>query len=246
MNNEKLTFEEVLKGLYQYQWVSMYLIILLVIYIGNYLALWFFLPLIATHPYIYDFFDYILIILATFGVFLITIISMIRSKRGDKHDIFLTNSNIGGIIENISDMDLFEKEEERLILEKNFKSLFISEKIHDYKYSMIMMGSIIEFLLIRYCNNNNIDLEPYTNPMGNVTPANKKHLCNYIQSAIKYDILGQKNSWYLIQNNLRNFRNYVHISKEIKEEPIDYDWYLATKGVFDRIIRNFKPTTEKI
>lgn len=184
---------------------------------------------------------YMMLIILSLVVGLIP--SIIYNRR-DKNAVFFTNSVIEEIIENISDMNLFQNENEKSILKKNFKSLYIFQKINDYKYSIIVMGSIIEFLLIRYCHKNKIEPEPYSTPNGNIIPANKNRLCNYIQSAIKHDIFKQKNSWYVIQNNLRNFRNYVHISKEIKEESIDYDWFIATKGVFDRIIRNFHPKKE--
>ena len=142
-------------------------------------------------------------------------------------------------------MNLFENDNEKAIMEDNFKSLYLFEKIQDYKYCMVVMGSIIEFLLARYCNKNNIKPEPYTSPNGNIIPGNKKRFCNYIQAAIKNDIFGQRNAWYLVQNNLRNFRNYVHISKEIREEEIDRRWFDSTKGVFFRIIEKFEPKTEK-
>ncbi|MFX1310056.1 MAG: hypothetical protein ACFE8C_10200 [Promethearchaeota archaeon] len=247
MINKKLSFKELFKELHQVEWISFYFFLSIIVNFSAWLMVLFFIviPGIIT-PGSLDLNDLFIYILLTIIMSFICLFPTIRSNKKDNHIVFLTNSIIEAIIENVSDMDLIKDENEKTILEKNFKSLFVSEKIHDYKYSMIMMGSIIEFLLVRYCNNNIIDLEPYINPNGNITPANKKHFCNYIQSAIKYDILGQKNSWYLIQNNLRNFRNYVHISKEVKEEPIDYDWYLATKSVFDRIIRNFKPTTEKV
>lgn len=184
--------------------------------------------------------EFVTFLIITFGFSLVSIIVLIISNKQSNRAVFRKVSIIEAIIVNLTNMNLFENDIEKTILENNLKSLYIFQKIHDYKYCMVVMGSIIEFLLIRYCNKNSISPEPYTPSNGNVIPATKKQFCNYIQSAIKYNILGQKNSWYLIQNNLRNFRNYVHISKEIQEEEIDYDWYISTKGVFDRIIRNFK------
>ncbi len=238
MNNKKSSFKELLKGLYQYEWTSLSLRIFIIVYISHSLMIFLFilLPNINNIHFngLYVFFS------STFILYFIPILVKRVSNKNTDRAIYFTSSIIETIMENISNMDLFENENENTILENNLKSLYIFQKIHDYKYCMIIMGSIIEFLLVRYCNKNNIIPEPYTSSDGNVIPASKKRFCNYIQSAIKNDILGQKNSWYLIQNNLRNFRNYVHISKEIQEEEIDYDWFISTKSVYDRIIRNFK------
>ena len=245
MNEKKPSFKELLRDLYQAEWV-LYIFIL-------YFFTCFFIMLINFFfiflPYIFipdynnpnDIFMYMMLTIFSLAIGLIP---SIQYNRRDKRAVFFTNSVIEEIIENVSDMNLFQNENEKTILKKNFKSLYIFQKINEYKYSIIVMGSIIEFLLIRYCHKNKFEPEPYSTSNGDTIPASRKRFCNYIQSAIKNDILGQKNSWYIIQNNLRNFRNYVHISKEIKEETIDQDWFIATKGVFDRIIRNFKPRSK--
>lgn len=49
---------------------------------------------------------------------------------------------------------------------------------------MIAMGSILEFLLKKYCKLNNISPEFYTDPLGNTVPASRKSFVNYVQSAI--------------------------------------------------------------
>lgn len=162
------------------------------------------------------------------------------STKSTNRKIYFITSIVEAIMENIFNINLLENEKEEKVLEENLKSLYIFEDILDYKYCMVAMGSIIEFLLIQYCNKYKIAPEPFTSPNVNVVPARKKLFCNYIQSAIKNYILGQKSSWYLIQNNLRNFRNYILLSKEIREEELDHDWYISTKGVYDRVIRNFK------
>lgn len=242
MNDRKLSFKELLKRLYQYDQSSITLRGSILIYFTVFLMIFFFFLLPKADIFGMD--DLFMYLFFLSGIYLVFLSPLIISIKRNNRVVFLTNSIIEAIIQNVSDMDLFQNEKEKIILENNLKSLYIFQKIHDYKYSIIVMGSIIEFLLVRYCNKNNLDPEPYTSPNGNVIPANKKRFCNYIQSAIKYDILGQKNSWYLIQNNMRNFRNYVHIPKEFKEEAIDYEWFIATKGVFDRIIRNFKPSNK--
>ena len=145
------------------------------------------------------------------------------------------------IITDIKKLNIFNNDEEKKIFKRNMNSLQFFESIGDYKYCMVAMGSIIEFLTEKYCKLNGINPEPYTNPIsGDVVPAKNKKFANYVQSAIKNNILGQKNSWFIIQNNLRNFRNYVHIKKEINEEKIDINWFNIIKPAFDKIINSFR------
>ena len=54
------------------------------------------------------------------------------------------------------------------------------------------------------------------------------------------DIFNQKKRWEIVQNHLRDFRNYVHINKEVKEELIDKSWYATMKPVFESLYENFK------
>ena len=145
------------------------------------------------------------------------------------------------IIKDIEKNNIFNNDEEKEIFKRNMNSLQFFESVGDYKYCMVAMGSIIEFLIEKYCKLNAINPEPYTNPFsGDVMPAKNKKFANYVQSAIVKNILGQKNSWFIIQNNLRNFRNYVHIKKEINEENIDVNWFKIIKPAFDKIINSFR------
>ncbi len=47
---------------------------------------------------------------------------------------------------------LFKNDKEKLVFESNLKSLILFEFVREYKYSIIAMGSILEFLLMRYCS----------------------------------------------------------------------------------------------
>lgn len=160
--------------------------------------------------------------------------------------IYLYDELYGEIVEienyinEIGKIKILNNEKEKEILKNNLISLRIFEHLTDYKYTLIAMGSILEFLLIRYCNLYNINPESYTDSLGNQTLANKKKLVNYLQSAIKKNLFNRRGSWYIIQNNLRNFRNYVHIIKEIKDEQIDKEWYKTIKPHFERILGDFK------
>jgi len=143
------------------------------------------------------------------------------------------------VIADIEKHDIFNNDEEKEIFKINMNSLEFFEFIREYKYCMVAMGSIIEFLVKRYCKLNGIKPEPYTDPFGKIVPANKKDFVNYTQSAIINNILGQRNSWFIVQNNLRNFRNYVHIEKEINEEKIDAKWYEIIRPAYEKILISF-------
>jgi len=171
-------------------------------------------------------------------------LSMFKDMKRKIRNYFLWQ--LYGVIEEIEDYvnELIKlnliTDDEKEVLRSNLTSLRIFENLPDYKYTMITMGSLLEFLLIRYCKNNKIEPEPYDDPFGNNVPANKKIFINYIQSAIKINLFKRKNSWHIIQHNLRNFRNYVHINKELKDEKIDKEWYKTIKPHFERILNDFK------
>lgn len=50
------------------------------------------------------------------------------------------------------------------------------EKSKNYKYIMVSMGSILEFILIRYCEKKIIPPSDYELPNGSIIRANKKRL----------------------------------------------------------------------
>lgn len=148
--------------------------------------------------------------------------------------------DIQQIINDLSNLQIFNNDGEKEIFRANMVSLKKLEKINDYKYVMIAMGSILEFLLTKYCKLNNISPESFTDPLGNTVPASKKSFVNYVQSAIINNLFGQEKSWHMVQNSLRDFRNYVHINKEIQEEKIDEGWYKSISFGFKRILSNFR------
>lgn len=55
------------------------------------------------------------------------------------------------VIADIEKQNMFNNDEEKEIFKKNMNSLQFFESIGDFKYCMVAMGSIIEFLLKRYC-----------------------------------------------------------------------------------------------
>ncbi len=46
--------------------------------------------------------------------------------------------------------------------------------------------------------------------------------------------------WKIVQSHLRDFRNYIHISKEVKSVEIDEKWYESIKPVFEVLNNHFK------
>ncbi len=133
----------------------------------------------------------------------------------------------------------FKNNKECMILRNNFLSLVEFEKNENYKYCMVAMGAIIEFLLIRYCNKKNI--APLDNK-GNTVKKKNSNFWNYVQVAIMHNIFNEKRRWELIQSHLRDFRNYIHIEKEIKSTLIDESWFNTMKPVFNSILEKFKTT----
>ena len=130
--------------------------------------------------------------------------------------------------------DLYLKDEkEKDIFSKNLGSLLKFEYDRNYKFCMILMGAILEFLLVKYCRNYNIPSEPFNNRKGD-------KFANYIESAIKNDIFGEKLRWVIVQSHLRGFRNYIHILKEIQSTEIDEKWYETIKPVFEVLYNKFK------
>ncbi len=67
---------------------------------------------------------------------------------------------VGLITADIEKQNIFNKDKEIEIFKKNMNSLQYFESIGDFKYCMVAMGSIIEFLLKKYCILKSINPEP--------------------------------------------------------------------------------------
>ena len=144
--------------------------------------------------------------------------------------------NINLVIERLTELEIFHNNNEKIVFKKNFESLHIFKLTQNYKYCMIAMGSMIEFLLVRYCKDHSINPDPIIRDDRKTQSGS--NFSNYIQAAINHDLFGQKKSWNIVQNSLRSFRNYVHISKEINEEEIDLGWYIAIVPIFTKLLLN--------
>jgi hypothetical protein len=179
-----------------------------------------------------DFF--IMMIIMNNIVFLPFIFEKHINKRSINSQFGRTMKYINVVTEIFAELNFFYNNNEKGVFKNNLKSLETFKLVKDYKYCMIAMGSILEFLLVRYCKDQSIRPEVFIRDDRTTQSGNK--FSNYIQAAIKHDLFGQKKSWYIVQNNLRSFRNYVHISKENKEEKIDKGWYQAIVPIFDKLI----------
>lgn len=140
------------------------------------------------------------------------------------------------ILNGLDDKNFFENVKEKKIFKENMTSLRYFEYIENYKYCLISMGAILEFLIIRYSKMNN--LNPVDNN-GTVVNAKKAKFVNYIQTLISNDVFNHKKSWLYVQNHIRDFRNYIHISKEMDEEKIDETWYFNAKLIYKKILKGF-------
>lgn len=177
----------------------------------------------------------ILFTLIHLGMFFLYNITIHKDKK--KNTLILIDW-IEVVSDKFAELGYFEDQHEKAIFKRNLESLHLFELVNEYKYFMIAMGSIFEFLLTRYCKMYSIKPEDYITPKGEIVPSKRKHLVNYIQAAIIKNLFNQKNTWLIVQNNLRNFRNYVHIRNEIKEELIDSSWYKTIKPIYFRLVRN--------
>lgn len=186
-------------------------------------------PLNYTSSFILIIFNVLL-----FGVFILQP-SVIRSEA--KSRFKETISTISQIIMLLKYLKIFHNKNEEEIFRKNFESFYIFKLSQNYKYCMIAMGSMLEFVLLRYCEDHHISPDPLIRDDGKPQPGNR--FSNYIQTAINRDLFGQKKRWIILQNSLRNFRNYVHISKEIKEEEIDSSWFIAMVPIFVKLLVSF-------
>ena len=117
-------------------------------------------------------------------------------------------------------------DEEKEIFINNIGDLLKFEYEHRFKFCIVVMGSILEFLLDRYYEINHI-------------PKKSQFYAN-IETAIQKDIFGEKKRWEIVQSHLRDFRNYIHLNKEIKSTKIDENWYNIIKLVFEVLYKKFK------
>ena len=122
--------------------------------------------------------------------------------------------------------DYLIDEKEKKIFAQNIDLLLKFEYERNYKFCIVMMGAILEFLLIRLCEKKNIH-------KGN-------NFVSYINKAIEKDIFHEKMRWMLVQTHLRDFRNYIHIQKEMESTEIDENWYNTMKPVFEVLYNRFK------
>ena len=143
-------------------------------------------------------------------------------------------------IENTNLKKYFMNEREKRIYKSNMKNFLKFNKGKNYKFCMIQMGSILEFLLERYCDKKGyVPLDNSLNPLSSKTNPRFYH---YLQSAIHNNIFDMKKRWEEIQTKLRPFRNYIHIKKELQEDEIDGGWYKSIKPHFDELLKTFKET----
>lgn len=122
--------------------------------------------------------------------------------------------------------DYLVDEKEKETFTQNIDILLKFEYERNYKFCIIMMGSILEFLLIRLCEKENIH------------KGNK--FAFYINKAIEKDIFQEQMRWKLVQTHIRDFRNYIHIQKEMESTEIDENWYNTVKQVFEVLYSKFK------
>jgi len=126
-----------------------------------------------------------------------------------------------------------KNKKELKILQQNIFSLKQFKQLKNYKNCMIAMGSILEFLLKWYCDRNQIKVS------GRI-------FVNYLDSAIDQDIFQKKKHWELVKSHLRDFRNYIHIEKEVNNEEIDQHWFEIIEPVLMYYLSNSNKINTKL
>lgn len=156
-------------------------------------------------------------------------ISASKKKEIDDIKITLQSTNIKDYIKN---------DKEFKVLYNNMNSSIEFDKINNYKYSIIAMGSVLEILIQKYCIKNGISPEPFNGRRGNA-------FANFLEAAIKNNIFGESKRWQIVQDCFRAFRNYVDIGKEIKSVEIDHNWHKTMKLIYNALIELFKTMPSK-
>lgn len=127
----------------------------------------------------------------------------------------------------------FKDDNEKEIFKENLKDMLRFEYERKYKFAIIQMGSILEFLLIRYIEVHKIELN---------LAGKKRNLTfsDYLKHAIKTDLINERKRWEIVQFQLRNFRNHIHLIKEMNEQKVDKKWHETLKPVFEVLYEKFK------
>ena len=125
-----------------------------------------------------------------------------------------------------------KNEREQEVFINNLTALVNFVVNEDVKFIMIEMGSLIEFLLDKHLQ------------LQEVIPK-RLSFHDMLSIAIRENIFGEQKSWEYIDSHLRDFRNYVHIQKEVANKDIDITWYESISPIFSKIYGKFEEFSEK-
>jgi hypothetical protein len=123
-----------------------------------------------------------------------------------------------------------------VIREYQTLSFFKQKKL--WKYCVIVAGSIIESLLAYYVEQHTscgIDLiKP------NSKRKEEKSFNELLTEAEDKNLFDIKRDWRFIKDHIKDFRNYIHLRKEIKEGySVDESIYLGIEPILHKVIETF-------
>jgi tetratricopeptide (TPR) repeat protein len=102
------------------------------------------------------------------------------------------------------------------IIERDFKELFFNYLVNNYKSTVVLSGSLVEMIIIYYCDKKNFKMIPVKNSKGSVQ--NKKLYDCVLNELIPF--IGDKNifgtDFHHLGNLARIYRNYIHPALELK------------------------------
>ncbi len=121
---------------------------------------------------------------------------------------------------------------------REFRTLMHFKQANQWKYCVITAGSIIECLLIYFVELHSgcgIDL---VNP--NSRKGEEKSFNELLIEAENKNLFDVKRDWRFIRDHIRDFRNYVHLRKEVKEGySVDESIYVGIESVLMKMINVF-------
>ena len=120
---------------------------------------------------------------------------------------------------------------EKALLLNEYNDIKLFYGLEKWKEVAIKMGSILDYLITKKF------LESEENPFNNKTSFYEK--LTYI---VENSVFGRENNqnWLFVNNNIRKYRNYIHLTEFIKSKII-FDKSLIDKlsDVFEKLVRLF-------
>lgn len=177
---------------------------------------------------------YILILLIVFNIVIPSIFILIRKKRVSYQINEINKISNILVHQTNKNIILLSKEEEKKF-RLNLEYLFLFHHMQNIKYSLIAMGSLVEFLLRK-----RYEKKPEISE-----GCLRKFKC-LLELVIEENPFGKKESWKIINDRLREYRNYIHINAELEGDLISQEDYDQLRHVSFEVISELLGDREKM